>query len=91
MKALIKILFLYIFCVSCYETEGCTEINACNYDVNADEDDGYSETFVDLDNSTIVVGVPCEDSNQSSITNGTSASANNDYSCSGATYVYRFY
>ncbi len=57
--------------------------------VNADEDDRYG--FVDLDNSTIVVGVQNEDSNQSSITNGTSASANNDYLASGATYVYRFH
>ena len=57
--------------------------------VNADEDDGRSGISVDLDNSTIVVGVQSEDSNQNSITNGTSASANNDYSSSGAAYVYR--
>jgi hypothetical protein len=42
-----------------------------------------------LDNNTIGVGVQLEDSNQNSITNGTSASSNNSNSDSGVVYIYR--
>ncbi len=41
-----------------------------------------------LDNYTIVVGAISEDSNQSSITNGSTASSNYSSSDSGAVYVY---
>jgi hypothetical protein len=43
---------------------------------------------VSLDNNTFVVGAPLEDSNQITITNGTSASADNSAVDSGAAYVY---
>ena len=45
----------------------------------------------DLDNSTIVLSANSEDSNQTVITNGTTASSSNNNSGSGAAYVYRFY
>lgn len=38
---------------------------------------------------TLVVGAPQEDSNQTTITNGTTASANNSFSASGAVYVFK--
>ena len=47
---------------------------------------------VTLDNSTIIVGSPWENSNQHGIRNGTSASTNTSGgSQSGAAWVYRFY
>jgi hypothetical protein len=46
-------------------------------------------THVTLDNDTLVVGALYEDSNQSTITNGTTASDDNSNQGSGAVYVYR--
>jgi hypothetical protein len=48
----------------------------------------YFGINISLDNKTLVVGVPNEGSNQTTITNGTSASSNNSNSESGAVYVY---
>jgi len=53
---------------------------------NNDADDGFYK--VTLSGDTLAVGVPPEDSNQTTITNGTSASSNNSNSGSGAVYVY---
>ena len=47
---------------------------------------GYS---VSLDNDTLAVGAYLEDSNQDSITNGSTSSANNSTTNSGAVYVYK--
>ncbi len=55
---------------------------------NSDSTDLYG-SHVDLSGDTIVVGASVEDSNQSTITNGTTASADNSNSSSGAVYVYR--
>lgn len=44
---------------------------------------------VDIAGNTMVVGAQSEDSNQTVITNGTSASGNNSLSSSGAVYVYK--
>ena len=48
---------------------------------------GYS---VSLDGDTLAVGAPREDSSQTTITNGTTASSDDSNSSSGAVYVYRF-
>lgn len=55
---------------------------------NADMHDmfGYSTS---LSGDTIAVGVPFESSNQTTITNGSSSSADNSLSDSGAVYVYK--
>lgn len=47
---------------------------------------GYS---VSLYQNTIAVGVQAEDSNQTTITNGTSSSSDNSSNSSGAVYVYK--
>ena len=44
---------------------------------------------VDLYGDTLVVGAESEDSNQTSITNGSTASSNNSSNESGAAYVYK--
>ena len=46
--------------------------------------------FVSLSAGTLAVGVPLEDSNQTTITNGTTASADNTATDSGAVYIYRY-
>lgn len=46
---------------------------------------------VAIDANTIAVGARYEDSNQSSITNGTSASSDQSSSDAGAVYAYRYY
>jgi hypothetical protein len=46
-------------------------------------------TSVFIDNDTIVVGSPQESSNQTTITNGTTASSNNSLGNCGAAYVFR--
>jgi membrane-bound inhibitor of C-type lysozyme len=51
---------------------------------------GFGSGSLALDNSTLVVGVPGESSNQTTITNGKSASSDTSNSSSGATYVYSF-
>jgi hypothetical protein len=55
---------------------------------NADEQDVFGYT-VAISGDTIVVGAYGEDSNQNTITHGTTASADNSLSNSGAVYVYR--
>ncbi|MBL7663759.1 MAG: hypothetical protein JNM93_01405, partial [Bacteriovoracaceae bacterium] len=55
---------------------------------NADIDDNFG-SYVSISGDTIAVGAYLEDSNQNTITNGTSASADNSTSASGAVYVYR--
>ena len=45
-------------------------------------------TRVSINGNTIVVGAPYEDSNQTTISNGTTASADNSFSMSGAAYVF---
>lgn len=44
---------------------------------------------LDIDSDTMVVGSVFEDSNQTTITNGTTASSDNSASSSGAAYVYK--
>lgn len=56
--------------------------------VNADASDSFG-TAVAIDNNTLVVGVPNEASNQTTITNGNTASADNSAGSSGAVYVYK--
>ena len=45
---------------------------------------------VALDNGTLAVGALGEDSNQTTITNGTTSSENNSSDGAGAVYVYSF-
>ena len=54
---------------------------------NSDAGDGFGEV-VDIDGDTMVVSARYEDSNQTTITNGTSASSDNSSEDSGAVYVY---
>jgi hypothetical protein len=56
---------------------------------NAGADDNYG-TSVAVNGSTIAVGAHLEDSNQTTITNGSTASADNSASEAGAAYVFRF-
>jgi hypothetical protein len=53
---------------------------------NADDNFGYS---ISLSGETLAVGAFGEDSNQTTITNGTEASTDNSATFSGAVYVYR--
>ncbi len=55
---------------------------------NSDRSD-YFGTSVAISNDTIAVGTQHEDSNQTTITNGTTASDNDSSTASGAVYVYR--
>ncbi|WP_343327871.1 FG-GAP repeat protein [Leptospira levettii] len=55
---------------------------------NADANDGFGYS-VDISGDTIVVGAAGESSNQTTITNGNSASADNSATSSGATYVFQ--
>ena len=53
---------------------------------------GVNDTFgsyVALDNDTLAVTARQEDSNQTTITNGTSSSSNNSNGNSGAVYIYK--
>ena len=54
---------------------------------NPDVDDNFGVS-VSLDNKTLLVTSWAEDSNQTTITNGTTASANNSNAGSGAAYVF---
>jgi hypothetical protein len=56
--------------------------------INAEAGDGFGRG-VSLSGDTLAVGAYGEDSNQTTITNGNTASANNDFISSGAVYVYR--
>ena len=55
---------------------------------NGEADDRFGEA-IDIFGNTLVVGVPAEDSNETTITNGTTASADNSTVQSGAVYVYK--
>lgn len=55
---------------------------------NSGSDDYYA-TKVSLDGNYLAVGAYWEDSNQSTITNGTTASSNTSDSNSGAAYIYK--
>src|SRR5262249_37009312 len=55
---------------------------------NAEASDSFGYS-VAIDGDTIVASAAGEDSNQTTITNGSSASANNSASASGAAYVYK--
>ncbi|NBO38434.1 hypothetical protein EBU99_07605 [bacterium] len=55
---------------------------------NADSGDNFGNS-VALSGETLAVGAYGEDSNQTTITNGTAASSNNSASSAGAVYVYR--
>ncbi len=50
---------------------------------------GFGSGSLALDNGTLVVGTPGESSNQSTITNGKSASSDTSSSSSGAAYVFK--
>jgi len=56
--------------------------------VNSGAGDLFGQA-VSISHDTLVVGVPSEDSNLTTITNGPTASANNSAATSGAVYVYR--
>ncbi len=56
--------------------------------VNGELDDRFGAS-VALAGDTLVVGAPKESSNQTTVTNGTTASANNTRASSGAVYVYK--
>ncbi|MBF0240667.1 MAG: DUF1566 domain-containing protein [SAR324 cluster bacterium] len=56
---------------------------------NAEAGDSFGQS-VSISGDTIVVGANYEDSNQTTITNGTTASADNSAADSGAVYVYRY-
>ncbi|NBW80127.1 hypothetical protein EBR21_00080 [bacterium] len=56
--------------------------------VNLDGHDNFGGA-VAVSGDTLAVGAPTEDSNQTTISNGTTASANNLASDAGAVYVYR--
>ena len=56
---------------------------------NAEADDNFG-TSVAISGDTVVVGANLEDSNQTTITNGNTASADNSASSAGAAYVFRF-
>ncbi|MBL0264780.1 MAG: FG-GAP repeat protein [Leptospiraceae bacterium] len=55
---------------------------------NAEASDSFGFS-VSISSDTIAVGAQNEDSNQTTITNGTTASADNSASASGAVYVFR--
>ncbi|MGJ4733010.1 FG-GAP repeat protein [Leptospira levettii] len=55
---------------------------------NADANDGFGYS-VDISGDTIVVGAAGESSNQTTITNGNSASADNSATSSGVAYVFQ--
>jgi hypothetical protein len=55
---------------------------------NAGSDDRFGSS-ISLSGDTLAVGAPFEDSNQTTITNGTGASIDNSAGSAGAVYVYR--
>ena len=55
---------------------------------NNDENDNFGYEIV-MDGNTLAVTARYEDSNQTTITNGTSSSSNNSNSNSGAVYIYK--
>ena len=59
------------------------------FDSQPNIDDSFGGSGIALEGDTLVVGVPYEDSNQTTITNGTSASSNNSNEASGAVYIFK--
>lgn len=55
---------------------------------NADSNDNYGDKVI-IDGNTLAVSAKDEDSSQSSITNGTTASSDNSFVNSGAVYIYK--
>ena len=55
---------------------------------NAESSDSFGQS-VAIDSDTIAIGAVNEDSNQTTITNGTTASSNNSATKSGAVYVFK--
>lgn len=55
---------------------------------NADTSDGFGHS-VSIAGDTVVVGAPAEASNQTTITNGTTASSDNSAPLAGAVYVFK--
>jgi len=55
---------------------------------NTGASDNFGKTGVGISGSTIVVGAPEEDSNQNTITNGTSSSNDNSINGAGAVYIF---
>ena len=53
------------------------------------DDDKFGKS-IDLNNGTLVLGAPDERSNQTTSTNGDSASSNRSSNRSGAVYIYNF-
>ena len=51
--------------------------------------DQFGKSSVSVSGSTITVGAYQEDSNQTTITNGTTASSNDSNTESGAVYIYK--
>jgi FG-GAP repeat/IPT/TIG domain len=56
---------------------------------NADASDNFGNNPISISGDTIVIGVSGEDSNQATITAGTTASADNSKINSGAAYVFK--
>lgn len=63
-------------------------IKAGNNDGISDVDDKFG-TSISLDNDTLAVGAPFEDSSQITITNGLGTSTDEGASASGAVYIYK--
>ena len=78
---------IYIFSRSGDEWTQHAYIKSSNLDAN-DFFGGHGGKGVSVDGDTVVVGAIGEDSNQTTITNGSTSSANNSSSSSGAVYVY---
>ena len=55
---------------------------------NPDSNDNFGNS-IQLNGDTLVVGAPGESSNQTTITNGTTASSNNSNGASGAAYIFK--
>lgn len=59
------------FTVGCTDQEGCTDVNACNYDADADSNDG----------SCLTIGESCDDEDDETINDLVSSTCN----CAGTT------
>lgn len=89
-----RILIQFFFTFSIFDISGQSscgshwEQEAYIKSSNSDLDDNFGEVF-SLDGDSIAVGVYLEDSNQTTITNGTTAaSTDNSNTDSGAVYVF---
>jgi len=71
------ILLLPLFlAISCTDQEGCTDVNACNYDADADTNDG----------SCLVIGQSCDDGNSATYNDVVTAAC----TCAGCTGTLSF-